>query len=179
MGTRGVIARKTEAGFEGRYHHWDSYPSGLGATLFSLYRGHFDRDLDRMLGFLLDEHTAWSTINDCDFREPPGYGSRTGPVCFCHGERSEEGWLVTHENASSSGCEYAYVFDDTTMLVLSSYLPDGRKMIGKFGMGAENADWHIIGVVDLDGEEPDWGNLPVPESMKIERADAPWSRVIN
>jgi hypothetical protein len=53
MSTNGIIARSTGEGtFAGRYHHWDSYPSGLGTTLVELYRGHFNRDLDRMLQVL-------------------------------------------------------------------------------------------------------------------------------
>ena len=36
MSTRGVIARKDGDGFTGRYHHLDSYPSGLGQTLYRL-----------------------------------------------------------------------------------------------------------------------------------------------
>jgi len=53
MATRGVIARKTEDGFEGRYHHFDSYPTGLGETLFDLYNGHFKKDLTAMLKYLI------------------------------------------------------------------------------------------------------------------------------
>ena len=34
MSTRSLIARKTEDGFEGTYHHWDGYPTGLGYTLW-------------------------------------------------------------------------------------------------------------------------------------------------
>ena len=63
MSTRSVIARPTETGFLGRYHHWDGYPAGLGATLYENYRGHFQRDLDAMCRFLLDDHPAgFSTI---------------------------------------------------------------------------------------------------------------------
>ena len=30
MSTRSIIARKTDEGFIGTYHHWDGYPSGVG-----------------------------------------------------------------------------------------------------------------------------------------------------
>lgn len=154
MGTRGVIARPVGEGFEGRYHHWDSYPSGLGLTLIQLRNGFFQGDTDAMLRVLLDEHPAgWSTINSADFSLPAGFDS-AGPNCYCHGSRSEDGWLVTAENASGSGCEYAYVLEGSRMLVMSSYHENGTKAIGMFGMGDPVASWRIIHDVDLDNPLP-------------------------
>ena len=122
MSTRASIARLTcvsPVKWAGRYHHWDGYPSGLGATLWKLYHGHFKRDLGPMLKVLLDDHPAgWSSLNAADFDQEPGFAepldstnqSADQPQCYCHGDREEEGWLVTDENASGSGCEWAYVF---------------------------------------------------------------------
>ena len=71
MSTRGVIARQNGSGFIGRYHHWDSYPEGLGKTLYDWAQR---MPLDRMLHILLDEHPAgWSTIVDTDPTLDPGY----------------------------------------------------------------------------------------------------------
>src|SRR2546422_9347160 len=111
MSTRSAIARRKGDGFEGRYHHWDGYPTGVGQTLWQLYHGHFEHNLPQMLHFLLDEHTGWSTINGRDFNQQPGYeedGFRTGgPACYCHGGRNEEGWLVNQDE--DAGMEWAYV----------------------------------------------------------------------
>lgn len=128
MATRGAISRLTNVlplQWKGRYHHWDSYPDGLGRELWQLYQGHFDRDLDRMLRELLDEHPAgWSNLSSfgaslnlerglCnalttgDPLDPPG---ASGPNCYCHGDRNEEAWEVNEQNASGSGVEWAYVF---------------------------------------------------------------------
>lgn len=195
MSTRSVIARKTEQGFEGVYHHWDGYPAGLGRTLYQAYNGYFGRDLDKMLAFLIDQHPAgWSTINGADWNLPAGPRSENhGPCVKCGLEQwmlrqyytadegserpvllsillqsmekskaqavrdTDEPWTVTEKNAAGSGCEYAYVFTDSkTMLVLSSYCDDGRKMIGMFGCGDPEARWKIIAEVPLDGPEPDW-----------------------
>lgn len=137
MSTRGVIARLAGVHppqFCGHYHHWDSYPSGLGHTLWELYHEQFHRDLEAMSRVLIDEHPAgWSSINGADFRlesgftelvsscaqeenpnggasqkedEAPSQGLR--PECYCHGDRSEEAWQVTEKNAAGSGCEWAY-----------------------------------------------------------------------
>ena len=64
MSTRSVIARPTEAGFTGRYHHWDGYPKGVGQTLYEWRIAYFNGDTDAMLRYLLDDHPGgWSTIN--------------------------------------------------------------------------------------------------------------------
>lgn len=112
MLTRGVIARLTGTlppRFRGRYHYWDSYPSALGQTLWVLYHGHFDRDLDAMLRVLLDDHPAgWSTIVGRDFNMLSGFTELANskheeedevegvwPECYCHGDRGEDAWQVT------------------------------------------------------------------------------------
>lgn len=155
MSTRSVIARKTATGFKGSYHHWDGYPSGLGATLFALYNGHFHKDLPAMLKVLIDEHKGWSTINNADFNLEPGFGNQGAPQCYCHGERHEKCGYITEKTAQGSGCEWAYVFGDK-MLVLSSYHSEGRKMVGMFGCGNPDAEWYHIASVDLNAPEPDW-----------------------
>ena len=172
MSTRGAIVRFTNGEtteFAGRYHHWDSPPPHLGATLWALYHGHFQRDLRRMLEVLIDEHPAgWSTINNKDFSMEPGYAMQgEHPVCYCHGARSEEEHLVTHETAADIGCEYVYGFDEgPTLVVLASFCEDGGKMIGMFGMGDPKAVWKEIGRVPLDGPEPDWDRIQCGEYLE-------------
>ncbi len=182
MGTRGAIARVIDRseglmGFEGRYHHWDSYPEGLGKTLFQLYNGYFAKDMKKFLQVLIDDHPAgWSTINDGDFSLPAGFmefetrqklseDAPHGPQCYCHGDRHEEGSsYVTEKNASDSGCEWVYAIDAKkgVMYVLSSYTQvQGKetKMIGFFGCGDPNAVWKPVATVDLAGAEPDWKEI--------------------
>lgn len=78
MSTRSCIARLTGPNaFKGVYHHWDGYPTALGATLWDVYQNHFERNLEKMLSFLIDEHPAgWSTINGADFTVEPGFGEK-------------------------------------------------------------------------------------------------------
>ncbi len=197
MSTPGTIARLSGLAplhFYGRYHHWQSDPSGLGRALWSLYHGHFHRDLGALLRVLLDEHPAgWSSIVGADFDLlpateggaaasqgilPPEESQGFAPVCYCHGygARAEPDWEVTQANASWSGCEWAYAFvtasrpEREVMLVLSSYLRSGQKMVGGFGRGDSSALWAIVALVALDGCEPDWEGLdaaglsPLPEA---------------
>lgn len=79
MSTRSVIARPVTreggaSGFTGVYHHWDGYPSGVGASLFAYRNGFFGGDTEAMLRYLVDEHPAgWSTINGKDLGRKPGF----------------------------------------------------------------------------------------------------------
>ncbi len=160
MSTRGVIARATKDVFEGRYHHWDAYPDGLGKTLYGLFSGHFKGDLEAMLKFLLDDHTAgWSTINNRDFTLEAGFDG-PGPNCYCHGSRKGRASAVTNRNASGCGCEWAYVFSSPggvpTMEIYSAYHRDGNKAIGMFGQGDPLAEWKRCASVNLLEPEPDW-----------------------
>jgi len=184
MGTRGVIARLTERkvkgniyfSFKGRYHHWDSYPSGLGKTLYNLYNEFFNKDLVKMLKVLIDDHPAgWSTINGADFSLNAGWIGNSGadyenkevkkqPVCYCHGDRHEDEWLCTDKNASGSGCEWAYAFDTKKKLMkvfASMTIVNDKtvKMIGAWGMGDPKATWIEVATVNLDDKEPDWNKM--------------------
>ncbi len=169
MSTRGCIARLQGGNpleFKGVYHHWDSYPSGLGRMLFRLRKMEFGSDTEAMLKALIDEHpSGWSTIVGTTFRMTPGFrqgdtpDNDVAPQCYCHGNRNEPAWTVTHRNATGSGVEFAYVFDGATMFVLGSYGGDGDKMVGMFGCGDEHAVWRVIAEVNLDASEPDWEAL--------------------
>ena len=164
MSTRGAIGRDLGKGhFEAVYHHWDSYTTALGKTLFNLRNGHFKGDTEKMLSLLMSHTAGWSTINDADFNKEPGYDNKGAPQCYCHGSRSETGHLFNETNASGCGVEYVYLFSKNgkTMKVLSSYCDDNPKvkMVGMFGCGDPKAKWKVIAKVDLDGSEPDWNKI--------------------
>jgi hypothetical protein len=177
MSTRGIIARSTgESTFAGRYHHWDSYPSGLGVALVELYRGHFKHDLTRMLQVLLDKHPAgWSTIVHKDFNLKPGYtnvGSRPDgmsieefqnqplnrrPQCYCHGHRHEEGFL--HDEKSDCGAEWAYVSDEEEK-VLHVLDREKHEVSGEY-------HWQGVGRIDLDCEDSiNWMTIECGENFE-------------
>jgi len=178
MATRGCIARKVNDGFRGVYHHWDSYPEGLGKALWDLYHGYFKKDLRQMLKVLIDEHQAgWSTIVNADFNLPIGWKGKLGrkvlrvgdtiisypknPVCYCHGDRRETPNILTEKTASSIGVEWVYAFDVSSdaMYILASYNADGSKMIGAWGFGNPEAEWRTVDVIDLHGKEPNWEEI--------------------
>jgi len=170
MATRGLIARKRGLSWEGNYHHWDSYPSGLGKALWDAYRGPFGRDAERMLQVLIDEHPAgWSNIVEADWTKPIGFcdmprglsraelerWSREpkGPQCYCHGDRHEPAWKLTGPE-DDTDAEWCYVIDpqERTMEI---------RCKGYMEFGAVNTwYWHLVGTVDLEAAvEPDWRQL--------------------
>lgn len=153
MSTRSVIARKTREGFTGVYHHFDGYPSGVGAQLYQLYNGHFDKYIKDMMHTLIDEHPAgWSNINGTDFNLDPGFvnhGSSDSnrPQCYCHGDRHEEAHGFIKMQGDNWGTEYAYAIDEQELTMWC------------YKWVYETQSWHCIAVVDLNGEEPDWKHL--------------------
>ncbi len=177
MSTNGIIARSTGEGtFRGRYHHWDSYPSGLGVALVELYRGHFKRDLEKMLRFLLDQHTGWSTIVSRDFKLKPGYTNvaqrpegmsyddfanlplNRRPQCYCHGHRKEEGFIADH--ATDCGASWAYVFEQIDDKPVMHILYSERNQ-------DEQIAWKDAGTVKLDNaNEINWTPIECGENFE-------------
>jgi hypothetical protein len=99
MSTRGVIARQNGTGFTGVYHHWGSYPEGLGKTLWELWHGDFKQDTGAMLKALIDEHPAgWSTICGKDFALPIGYRNLDDMPCAKCGKPSWEHYYQNWEH---------------------------------------------------------------------------------
>ena len=148
MATRGAIFRKRGDELVGRYHHWDSYPEGLGATLFEWAR-EFGWDLERMMEFLIDRHPAgWSTIVMRKPFAPIGYGVEVGPECYCHGVRHDPPHeLHSLDDAASCGAEWAYVIDPgaAVMEVWKRTWDDDDEW-----------SWKLVATVSLVGPEPDW-----------------------
>ena len=175
MSTRSIIARQVGDGWEGRYHHSDGYPSGVGKALYDAYNGHFKQDISKMLSYLIDEHPAgWSNLVGADLRKKTGFrkdramqktlarrsrGEITWeqyrsienyPECYCHGERREPADLRTSEEAERcdhyGDIEWLYVISQGDRPVLSIFdLPPGRAT--------------LVAQVDLQGPEPDWQNI--------------------
>jgi len=187
MSTNGIIARSTgESTFAGRYHHWDSYPSGLGVALVEAYRGYFKRDLDRMLQFLLDEHTGWSTIVRKDFSLKPGYTNvaqrpegmsiedfsklplNRRPQCYCHGARHEEGFIA--DEKSDCGAEWAYIFETIPGAWSSEAEPEQRILHVLTREKHKDSDeyfWQEVGRIDLNSdEEINWVHIECGENFE-------------
>lgn len=169
MSTRGAICFGTRDDFRGRYHHWDSYPSGLGASLYYAYHSVFDKDIKRMEEYLIDDHPAgWSSINDISKDTVPGFNG-PGAQCYCHGGRNEEGTDPLTKDNVGEGIEYWYIIDGTTVRIyIERYFQgefQGQKVLGMFGMGPKDIGTdddvilELFAEFDLNDPEPDWAEM--------------------
>lgn len=150
MSTRGMIALKLPGGdLIGRYHHNDSYPIGLGKTLWHAYHGPFEQNLEEMMHFFLNQHPAgWSTVVDADFYLEPGFVNNRVPFsdeprrpqCYCHGDRKERNREFLSKK-DLKDFDYSYVFD---IISLDMTIVESGK---------------VIACVGLNGNEPNWQEL--------------------
>lgn len=138
MATRSVIARTTTAedgesySWEGRYHHWDGYPSGVGVTLIENLLKHGYEFMTRRL--IDGEATGWSNINGCDLTLPSTWPDGTEqrnelvPVSYsARGEGPEP--LRTPEIEDDT--EFVYVMHEDGYIdvwVRSYILPTARRL---------------------------------------------------
>lgn len=124
VSTRAAIAVPHGDGWIGVYHHFDGYPSELGAYLHKIHTSVFAGDTAKMIKVLTEDHQAWSSIEG-DWSLPIGYGG-SGPNCYCHGERSEqmEKFICTCPSPDSDcdplHLEWAYVLSKAGMATYES-----------------------------------------------------------
>jgi len=173
MSTRSVIARvgEHEGKFAGRYVHADGMPTSMGATLWSLFHGHFKNDLSAMLAYLIDAPHAqagWSALVGKDFKLKPGYTWQKAtpegakyevyskrpdyrrPQCFA-GRPGEEPYLFTEKDfENGTDVEWLYVFDEAE-----------RKLFVRDVSAKED-----VAVIDLNGEEPNWTTIECGENFE-------------
>lgn len=116
-----VIARPNAAGFAGRRVHSAGPPAHVIELLLRLHRDAFDRDLDAMRQFLINDHPGgWSQLGD-DPTADTGWNNqqqfgRDGFVCYCHGDRNEAHAPFT-QGSDASDTDWLYVLTATGISV--------------------------------------------------------------
>jgi len=188
MGTRAIIARKTEQGehkWEGRYHHCDGYPTGLGAMLWELYHGNMGReftDLDEMMATLIDDHPAgWSTISG-DWNYDPRWTDGVDRCLICgkkymwkdegdtkytyHGDVSGHPFTTPpqcycHGERNEDGRLFT---PDNFPIIGIEYIYIIDPETGEVEIKDAYGKGHDLGTVNLDAEdEPDWEAIEAGE----------------
>lgn len=103
MSTRGCIAYKTKSGWTGVYHHWDSYPTWLGAKIFDVIKSKFRLNsnlkstLKNFIAQYINEHPAgWSSFPT---------------VCYCHDRGEKASAMISHANSDPLFIEWVYVIN--------------------------------------------------------------------
>jgi hypothetical protein len=136
MGTRSVVAVPLDGGFQGRYVHWDGYPSGVGVVLADLVQ----RDgVETVRRVLTDEHYGWSNLDprqpysgvptqlgydDGRFVAVEGYG-----IAYTteQGQSSPDQWI--RHTDTDTWCEWGYVLNDTVLSIFRPS-PEGWTHVG-------------------------------------------------
>lgn len=151
MGTRSVIARWKDNDsslnkWEGVYCHFDGYPAHNGRVLFHLYHNVFERNTERMNNFFIDKHRqGWSYIDE---QTDPNkdYGrlnteQREGPRAYQRElMENEQHELITQDDETWPMIKYIYILSNGLMYILNSHK-------------------HIIDIIELDNDEPEWDCL--------------------
>lgn len=146
MSPRAAIARPTDQGWEGVYHHSDGYPEGLGRTLWRLVtdpKSPFHRHVPRLRRVLLEDHNGWSTINGADWSLLPGSTSDRSdrrPRCYCHGDGNEGAWPLSPDG-DLGGVEWAYVLHDDALEVIAAGMDGICEPRGRVPWNAPEPDW--------------------------------------
>lgn len=152
MSTRGIIGVYTNADhthWRGVYHHFDSYPKGLGKALWDAAQTVWKNDLSGMLHFLIDEHPAgWSNIVCCDLTLKPVWldsAARTETLApLSYTVRGEDPYIWSPTD-DIGWLDWAYLFD----------VPKQTMDIHKIPFNG----LRYIATADLCGSEPDWQEL--------------------
>lgn len=118
MATRGIVARATNEGWQGRYTHWDNYPERMVYVLGELVA----RDgVDKVVQTLITETPSWSQIEPLAKSGEPnlyeqhalveGYGYAHTDVTL------DETDLFTQNDTELAWCEWLYIIHDTMLEV--------------------------------------------------------------
>ena len=118
MATRGIVARATNEGWEGRYTHWDNYPERMVYVLGELVA----RDgVGKVVQTLITDTPSWSQIEPLTKSGVPnlyeqhalveGYGYAHTDVTL------EDSDLFTQNDTELAWAEWLYIIHDTMLEV--------------------------------------------------------------
>jgi hypothetical protein len=189
MATRGVIAVKTGKNkWVGVYHHWDSYPTNLGKTIWQMIKNKFHDDIEAFIRYAIFEHPAgWSHLFDSFVlvnENPLKHKKEFGSQCYCHGYFAkrdgitpDESHLIKYPECISdpqeqyTNClfyEWVYILDPKkrTMEIWCNYDTGQEftvKGVDNYGKPYEYQStqyaWKSIITISFDDKEPDWDEI--------------------
>jgi hypothetical protein len=158
MSTRAVVGRRTATGFSGVYVAHDGSPKSLGAFLWGAYHGYFNRDIEAMLKFMVDDHPeGWALLAMSDLSLPPHRGHPHNKNWAAPGfpprPMKPGSGLFTETSPLSWALEWAYAFGPG-LPDLPGYEPGPTMEI--WGRGQE--EWRVVCLLCMAGREPDWAD---------------------
>ena len=161
MSTRSLIARPTDGGLTGVYHHYDGYPSGLGQSLWHAI--HEGADVETFRKQLIDDH--------------PGGWATWPHRCFCHSDRPDHEPMISTCRClvgDSSGCsplflEWVYAIGDEALDVLASVqVHRGVEVVGAGREYDPGYNHLLVARIPYDlPDEPKWDEISAMRSQPV------------
>jgi hypothetical protein len=152
MSTRSVIAVTKGDSWEGVYVHSDGYPTNMGPEVWTTLRYRHNGNVADFAAQEVQAHTS-------------GYSSYPDG-CYCHAfGKNEDGPMVYTAEDEDDGAlfiEWVYVVGRHVLSVFKS-VPTGREQRQENSAGhwwmRPVYRWALVQQVDLQGCEPDWGEV--------------------
>jgi hypothetical protein len=118
MATRGIIAKATSEGWEGRYSHWDNYPERMVNVLGELVA----RDgVAKVIRTLITDNPSWSQVEPLAKRGESGLYDQHRLVegyGYAHTDVTiEESDLFTSKDVELAWAEWLYIIHETMLEV--------------------------------------------------------------
>jgi hypothetical protein len=168
MSTRSIVARVAGDGFEGRYCHWDGYPTNRAKQLFQAYR-ELGNSADALKTYAIrdGESGYWSSFQPPSEEKKPAHRETPEGEAEFQKNLGEFSWCFEKDNydlvkswGDNWGTEWAYVIDDKGLSVFDyvyAERPEGFKYDDspEYKTWRASAHWHLVGTYKWD-EEPDW-----------------------
>jgi hypothetical protein len=152
VSTRSIIGRPAGDGFEGRYCHWDGYPTGRGPQVWATVK---ELGVEGAIQYALkpDAKGYWSSF-----------------VAPSELVQVRETWVADASDSlmksweDDCGTEWAYVISDTALTIFERRFgkssADQGHGTGMFGLGASDTVsggyWALVATCKWDDPEPNW-----------------------
>ena len=139
MSTRGIIGKRVgENEWYGVYHHFDSYPSGLGNCLVEMFVTEFNMNHELMADYLIEQHPmGWSTLMGQSGRKCYCHTNSPAPQDSLHGYSSvKSDWIAGYhktdirtQNTENWDIEYLYLFGENGIEVYQGNSLYGERLM--------------------------------------------------
>ena len=185
MATRGAVASGTLEKWTGVYNHWDSYPSGLGAEVWSEIIEH---GIDYVATNIL-KYGDWREYKNngiCEYcgkktgrahsisllpgdRELMERGEYPDPEALRHEHRDFKEDQFTSDNITIGWMEWLYIIDkDKNALHCLANIPMIIKKEGKMEIKLDDSNFQLIETIEIDPNcVPDWESIEKKRNEKI------------
>ena len=120
MSTRSVVARPTVDSWEGRYIHFDGYPTGVGFELWCIVK---NEGVLKAREVLINDNSGWSSLNSNSYVELSTFGNNK---CLVEGfgiaytdTDVSEPFISPNSEESLFYLDFGYIIQDDGIAVMA------------------------------------------------------------